>query len=90
MPKKKKSRTQESKHVPSVTTHGNLELRKREDIPDENALKEMKEKLLNEKPEFRQMFQYMEKLGREGTKQAQDSSVVFTNRRGSSLFKYYL
>ncbi|XP_060606563.1 uncharacterized protein LOC132758873 [Ruditapes philippinarum] len=82
MPKKKKSRTQESKQVPSVTTHGNLELRKMEDIPDENALEKIKEKLLNEQPEFRQMFQYMEKRSREGINQAQDSSVVFTNRRG--------
>jgi hypothetical protein len=85
MPKKKKSHDSERKPAPSVQARANIEESKLDSIPDEDTLMRMKEKMLNEKPELRQMFQYMEKLVDEGTKQAQDSSVVFTNRRGRSI-----
>ena len=82
MPKKKKSMPSKCEKVLPADERGSLEIIKQDDIPDKETLQKMKEELCEKQPELRQMFQMMENTCKKGIEQAQDSSVVFTNRRG--------
>ena len=90
MPKKKLSPAAlEREKVPPVASNGSLDVMKTADKPDEETLKKMKEKLLNEYPEFKHMFQFMEKMSERRTEQAQDSYAVLANERGKTLLRHY-
>ncbi|XP_060606556.1 uncharacterized protein LOC132758867 [Ruditapes philippinarum] len=82
MPKKKKTHLSENKQATQVRVHEDLEANEKDDIPDAETVRKMKEKLINEKPELRQVFQYMDKMSEDRLKHAQDSSFVLKNERG--------
>ncbi|XP_053378946.1 uncharacterized protein LOC123526439 [Mercenaria mercenaria] len=81
MPKKKKSQELQRRMNPPLQS--SVDTEDIEPEMDEETLQKMKEKMLREHPEFKKVFQHLEKSGKDRTEQAQNSSVVFTNKRGT-------
>ena len=84
MPRKKKSKASERKKVPPVASNGSLDVMKTSDKPDEETFKKIKDKVLNENPEYTQLLQYWENTSQDRTEHAQDSYAVFANKRGKT------
>ncbi|XP_053378945.1 uncharacterized protein LOC123526441 [Mercenaria mercenaria] len=80
MPKKKKVKELQPKRNLPVSGNANTA----EMVPelDEKSLQKTKEEMIKEQPELKHLFGYMEKITRESTAQAQNSSIVFRNKRG--------
>jgi hypothetical protein len=84
MPKKKRSKLSENKQVTHVRAHEGLDAKEKDDIPDAETVRKMKDEMVNEKPELRQVFQYIDKMSEDRLKHAQDSSFVLKNERGKT------